>query len=174
MIDQFYQNNYHYCPSCQEKLILSDQVLRCPVCQLAIYHTPAAAVTVIIINNGKILLAKRAIQPKKDYYDTPGGFINDNESAEEAVIRELKEESNLKVKVVRYLGSMADQYQDVYLKNHDFRPTLILFFQAKIISGRLKAADDVAQLEWFDLNKIPANLAFKNTQQAIKLAKQII
>ncbi|MGD9129125.1 MAG: NUDIX domain-containing protein [Candidatus Woesebacteria bacterium] len=142
--------------------------LRCYQCGFVVYSNPAAAVVVIVIQDKKILLAKRAIEPLKDYWDNPGGFVDFSENIEDTVIREVKEETNLTVAIEKYLSSEPDQY------GPEGAPVINLFYYAKILSGEMKALDDVAELKWFSLDETPKKLAFKNTKRSIQFAKKII
>ena len=68
-------------------------------------------------------------------------------------------------KIKQYLGSVADIYGDTLV------PTLNLVYWLEIISGAIKAQDDVAELKWFDLKQVLKDLAFHNVRVAIDLLK---
>ncbi|MEA2056792.1 MAG: NUDIX domain-containing protein [Patescibacteria group bacterium] len=102
----------------------------------------------------------QAIEPFKNYWDLPGGFVEVGESSIEACQRELKEEADIKIKVTNYVGSYPDCYQDY--------PTLVMGFVAKIEQGKIKAADDVSEFKWFPLDNLPKNIAFASINQIIK------
>jgi len=75
------------------------------------YINAAGAVACIIENNdGDILLTRRAFDPSKGKLDLPGGFIDLDETAEDAVKREVKEELNLEVTSLQYIGSSPNKY----------------------------------------------------------------
>ncbi len=153
---------YHYCPNCQKKYSESKHKLgeiSCNQCGFTVYNNPAPAVGVIIVQQEKILLAKRKLNPFKGHWDTPGGFVDVGESPEEACIRELEEETHLKIKVKDYISAYPDQYQD--------NPTLVIGYEAEIIEGTMKAEDDVAELKWFPLDDLPNNIAFDSINQII-------
>jgi 8-oxo-dGTP diphosphatase len=161
-MNKYYQDYYHYCPNCGAKLTqITDQTeaATCSNCGFTVYNNPALAVGVIIVQQGKMLLAKRKLDPFKGYWDTPGGFIDVGESPEQACIRELKEETHLKIEVNNYISAYPDHYQD--------NPTLVIGYEAEIIEGNMKAEDDVAELNWFPLDKLPTNLAFDSINQII-------
>ena len=67
---------------------------------------------VIEIGEEDIILIKRKYPPYKDYYALPGGFIEKNETAKEALIREVKEETNLDVKIIKKIGVYDEQGRD--------------------------------------------------------------
>lgn len=164
MTNQYLIDNYHYCPRCKFQLEKLDTHLHCPNCDLKIYYNPSLAVALIAFNKkGEILLNKRRIAPNPGSWDTVGGFVNVSETVEEAIKREFNEETQAKCQIVKYWGS----YPDVY--GVEQSPTINLFFEVKISSGKLEASDDAAELRFFPLNKLPKNLAFANTQVFLDL-----
>jgi ADP-ribose pyrophosphatase YjhB (NUDIX family) len=72
-------------------------------------------VAAILQYDKKVVLIKRAKDPGKGMLDLPGGFVDPKESAEEAVIREIKEELKIDIRELKYLGSYPNiyKYQDV-------------------------------------------------------------
>jgi 8-oxo-dGTP diphosphatase len=67
---------------------------------------------VIEIGEEDIILIKRKYPPYKDYYALPGGFIENNETAKEALIREVKEETNLDVQIIKKIGVYDEPGRD--------------------------------------------------------------
>lgn len=122
--------------------------------ELVYYKNPRPCVAIFIVENNKVLLALRAIEPAKGKWDIPGGFINPGESAEKAVVREAEEETSLKVSITGFLGSLPDVYGNKKV------PTLNLCFIAEIVEGEPHPRDDVAALEWFPLERLPLKMAF--------------
>jgi len=121
---------FNYCPACGSSDIVFDdnKKFRCPECAFIYYHNVAAAVGAILEYDKKIVLIKRAKEPGRGKLDLPGGFVDPKESAEEAVIREIKEELKMDIKEPKYLGSYPNiyQYEDVLYHTCD------LFFYCKI------------------------------------------
>ncbi|MEN6493274.1 MAG: NUDIX hydrolase [Thermoguttaceae bacterium] len=85
----------------------------CPRCGFVDYGNPRPCVAVLAEHQGRVLLVRRAVEPRKGMWDIPGGFIDQGESAEEAAIRELWEETGLRVaaKDLVYRLSVADVYE---------------------------------------------------------------
>lgn len=106
-------------------------------------------------------MGKRSIEPYKNLWDVPGGFLEDGEAPEKGLHREIMEELGVKIKIKRLVGI----FMDTYGKGGNW--TLNIYYEAKIISGIPRPDDDVSELKWFDKNKIP-KLAFKNGKRAIK------
>lgn len=132
--------------------------MQCTKCKTSEFNNPKACTAVIILNkNDDILIAHRARNPGKDKLDVPGGYVNTGESAEEAAIRELEEETGLKVDQnrLKILKTCMNDYlfQDKYTVNLD------VLFRLNIANGvELLPGDDVAKLEWIK----PTNIDFSN------------
>ena len=83
----------------------------CEDCKFQYYINNSAAVACLIFNSqGEVLLTRRAIDPNKGMLDLPGGFVEPLETAEEAVIREIKEELGLQITKMTYLVSFPNLY----------------------------------------------------------------
>jgi ADP-ribose pyrophosphatase YjhB (NUDIX family) len=164
MVNQDLVNNYHFCPRCTGRLEQKDNHLFCPKCELKIYYNPSLAVALIAFNEkGEVLLNRRKIPPNPGSWDTVGGFVNVGETVEQAIRREFKEETQAECEIVRYWGS----YPDVY--GTELSPTINLFFEVKILRGKLIASDDAAELRFFPLDQLPKKIAFANTQIFLNL-----
>lgn len=161
---QFYLQNYQYCPRCKAKLKQKADGLLCPVCNFSVYDNPALGTIVLFEQNKKILLAKRKFNPHAGDWDSIGGFVQSNETAEQAALREVKEEIGVEAKIIKYLGSLTGKYAGI--------PVLDIVFWAQIKDGQATADDDVAEIKWFNLNNLPKNFAFIRVQTAIQLLKK--
>lgn len=102
----------------------------------------------VLIEGGKILLIRRAAEPFKGMWAVPGGRIEDDETAEECLIREMEEETGLKVEPLKLTGIYSEPSRD---------PRLIIAaaYLVRRVSGEPKAGDDAGELAWFDLDKLP-------------------
>lgn len=78
----------------------------------------------IIINNNKILLTQRGYGEYKDKWEFPGGKIEENETKEETIIREIKEELDATIKVEKFLAKVKYDYTSFYLKMNVFIASL--------------------------------------------------
>jgi len=117
------------------------------------YKTPKLTTDGAIIKNGKILLIKRKNEPFKGKWALPGGFVEYGEKVENAVIREVKEETGLITKIKEIVGIYSDP-------NRDPRGHIVtIVFLLEIITGKLNAEDDADSVKYFNLNKLP-NLSF--------------
>ncbi len=160
--------NYLFCPYCGAAYEDTTQThLFCNTCGRTFWqNSKPTASTVIVNDQGQILLGKRAGEPMKDHWDVIGGFLEPGEDPEAGAIREAKEETGYNVKITSYLGIFTDLYSEEKI------PTLNIAYLAKIIDGTEKPQDDIAELKWFDPSKIPENTAFQNGRDMIEAWKQ--
>jgi 8-oxo-dGTP diphosphatase len=138
------------------------------------YPRPAVTADCIVITkepDPKVLLIERGDEPFKGCWAFPGGFMNMDETTEQCAIRELEEETGLRVSDVHQIGA----YSKV---NRDPRGRTITVAYLAIIdeSVAVTGQDDAAKAEWFSLAALP-QLAFDHADimlDAIKLYNQLM
>lgn len=134
-----------YCPKCGSARfeVNDEKSKKCVDCKFVYYFNSSAAVVAFITDdNGNVLVCRRAKDPAKGMLDLPGGFIDLNETAEEAIAREVKEETGLEIIDARYLFSLPNIYPYSGLDVH----TVDMFFECKVKKYvELQANDDVAE-----------------------------
>ena len=115
---------------------------------------PWVAVDCVVWYGNGIVLVRRKNPPFKGYWALPGGFVEYGETVEEAVVREVLEETGLKVNLVGLVG--------VYSKpDRDPRWHIIsIAYFAKAVGGMLKASSDAAEAKVFNVRNLPRKLAF--------------
>jgi ADP-ribose pyrophosphatase YjhB (NUDIX family) len=133
--------------------------IKCADCGYVYFHNMAAAVAGIVEVTGKIVLLKRAHEPRAGFYDLPGGFVDYHESLEEALAREVGEELSITITDVRYFGSSPNTYE--YEGVTYF--TADAFFTCRPVGlATLKLSDENTELVLLQPDEIdPATLAFK-------------
>ncbi len=144
-----WRNGHRLCGSCGAKTVFatSDLAIVCPVCGMMYYPQIAPAViTMITRNNGKeILLAhnKRFSTPS---FSLIAGFVEAGESLEQAVVREIMEETGVTVKNIRYLSSQP----------WPFPNSLMLGFMAEYESGEAFPRDgELSEMGWYSKENLP-------------------
>jgi len=162
-------HDWRLCPRCGAELDLGDLPRRvvCPVCGFVAYANPKpASVALITDDRERLLLVRRAVEPFKDCWDTPGGFVEEGEHPLDALRRELLEETGYEVEPGRFVGAWMDTYGD----EADAQSTLNLYWEARIVAGSPRPADDVAELAWCELDALPPpeQLAFTTVADALE------
>jgi len=107
---------YKFCPLCKYSLrkrrIDGRWRLMCQKCGWIHYKNPLPVVACAAINKeGSILIAKRNLDPGKNRWALPGGFVESGESTENACLRELKEETGIDGEIIRLIGVYTQRTQ---------------------------------------------------------------
>lgn len=137
------------------------------------YPRPAVTADCIVMTNEplpKVLLIQRGFDPFKGCWAFPGGFMNIDETTEQCAIRELEEETGLKLENLKQIGA----YSKV---DRDPRGRTITVAYLAIVDTPLevKGLDDAAKAQWFPIDALPP-LAFDHEdimRDAAKLASEL-
>ncbi len=131
------------------------------------YPRPALTVDILIFavenNSLQVLLIQREREPYKDSWALPGGFVDPDETAEEAASRELLEETGLKTDRLQQLAVMSDPERDPR-----GRVVSVVFWTIITEKPAPTAGDDAKNARWFPLNQLPP-LAFDH-DEILKIA----
>ena len=147
---------FRYCPKCGSNDFKVHNALsrHCANCGFTYYQNPRASTAAFIINGkGELLVARRGKEPAKGTLDLPGGFVDNNENAEQGMVRERQEETGLVISTddVKYMFSIPNVYHYSGMDIH----TLDFFFLCHVAEdAEVKAADDAAELTWLPLREI--------------------
>jgi len=109
------------------------------------YRNPTPTVDVILQRDSKVLMIRRKKDPFRGQLALPGGFVNEGETAEDAMKREAIEETSLEVEPIDILGVYSDPKRDP--RKH----IMTVVFVGIIVGGSDKAGHDAASIEWVDL-----------------------
>lgn len=133
--------------------------LVCIDCGFVHYINPRpVAGTLPIDSEGRVLLVRRAIEPRVGYWVFPGGFMDIGESAEDAAIRETREEACLDVDDLRLLG--------VYTRVEP--GVVVVVYEARAL-GPGAAGEESLEARWFAPHEIPWDeIAFDSTEAALR------
>ena len=132
----------------------------CPNCKWIHFIDPKVAAAVLVTQDQRVLLVRRATEPFRGLWTLPAGFINGGEDPAEAAARECLEETGLSVRVMRVYDIVAG-------REHPRGADFVIVYQAEILSGEMKAEDDADAVEWFDREHLP-ELAFRATQKVLQ------
>ena len=160
---------FRYCPKCSSAALSlsSPKSLLCSECGFEFFFNPAAAVAALVCNDaGDLLVTVRASDPGKGRWDLPGGFIDADETAEHALIREIKEELNLDVDELEYMSSAPNEY--VY-KGATYLTLDMAFICHASDLSKLKALDDIAEVLFIQPDEIDLTcFAFDSVRSFVK------
>lgn len=139
---------FKHCPVCGSRHFepSGEKSKKCDNCGFEYFINPSSANVAFILNeNGELLVERRKNEPAKDTLDLPGGFADIGETAEEGVIREVEEETGLRVTRAKFLFSLPNTYR---YSDMDI-PTLDLFFTCEVEdTSTMRADDDAAECFW--------------------------
>lgn len=156
----WWDKSSHFCGFCGTKTVRSEieRAKICPQCHHHFFPQVAPVIMVRITQGDKILLA-RSHHFTPGVYSVLAGFIEPGETAEEAVIREVREEVGLEIKNIVYFGSQP----------WPFPSNLMLGFTAEYASGSIKMdLKEIEDAQWFSFYELPT------LPQKISLARQLI
>lgn len=135
------------------------RVLHCTDCDLDYYPRINPCIIVLVTSGRRVLLARSALR-NTGFYSCLAGFIEVGETPEQAVRREVHEETGISVDNIRYIESQS----------WPFPSQLMLGFLADYRGGNIRPdPDEVAEAAWFDLEALPATPA-----AAISVAGRLI
>jgi len=136
--------------------------LFCEICRAPIYENPVPATSLVVIDGEKgVVLVKRDVEPKKDYWCLPGGFVELGETPEQAALRELREETGLIGQIDKLLGVTADT-------SDRYGNVLMIGYLVKRFNGRLTPGDDAAAVAYFQPENLP-EIAFSSHQHFLEV-----
>jgi NAD+ diphosphatase len=155
-----WDRTHQFCGRCGSRTTThhTERAKECPQCGLFHYPRLAPAIIVLIQRDRAILLA-RARRFSTTMYSTLAGFVEPGETLEEAVLREVREESGITVKDIRYFGSQP----------WPFPHSLMIGFTAKYASGQITLDEENIDVRWFTAENLPPQLPSK-----MSIARQLI
>jgi 8-oxo-dGTP diphosphatase len=167
-----------HCPYCggglTEKMNEGRERLYCNSCERFIWRNPSPVAALIIRDReGKVLLVKRGIEPGKGKWSLPAGFLELEENARQAAVRELGEETGLKADS----GDLAF-VRDMNFERFPEQSLLANIFQveASKTSGEVKPGSDAVDAKFWDLEELEADDSeelHRNFLPAFKDVKEI-
>ena len=139
---------------------------KCKDCGFSYYLNPSSATVAFILNEkDELLVVRRKNEPGKDMLDLPGGFVDMDETGEEAMAREVKEETGLDAIEVNYQFSIPN----LYLYSGFMVHTLDMFYIVRVKDlSHIEAMDDAAAYYWIPLKDIQIEkFAFESIKKGL-------
>ncbi len=127
-----------------------------------LYVNPKVIVGVIPERRGRILLMRRAIEPRYGAWTYPGGFMEIDETVEECAVREAREEVGVEVRLAELVG--------VYSRPAPVTPGIVsIVFAGRVASGEVKVGREALEARWTRPDDIPwDDLAYDTTRWALR------
>lgn len=133
----------------------------CTACATIHYINPKIIVGAVCDWQDKVLLCRRAIEPRHGFWTVPAGFMEIDESTEEGAVRETWEEATAHIEIVGLLGL----YNIVRLSQ------VQIFYRANLLSPEMAAGIETLELDLFDWDEIPwDDLAFPTVHWILRKA----
>lgn len=159
---------FKHCPSCAAARSQEGDAVRfvCHACGFVYYYNVAVSSAVLILDGeGHALFIRRARDPGKEKLALPGGFIDRGETAEQAALREVREEAGVTLDSVEFLAS----FPNLYAYRGVEYPVVDLFFTAQVRSRQATALEDVTEIVWAAPDSLAeADLAFPSHARALR------
>jgi len=148
----------NYCSHCGSTVSLrvpdDDNLLRhvCDQCGTIHYQNPKIVTGCVVEVEDKILLCRRAIQPRHGLWTVPAGFLENGETLEQGAVRETMEEAQARVE----LNGLYAVYNIPHVSQ------VYVMFRGRLLDGQFGAGPESLEVELFDEHEIPwDDLAFK-------------
>ena len=162
--------DHHFCPRCGAPLTLrafeeedgGEQIPVCTLCGRIHFANAKPCAGALIVREDAVLLVRRAQRPFLGTWDIPGGFLNLDETPEAAAIREAREEANVDIRLLDFLGF----YLDTYSFQEEHSTTLNIYFVAETEDTPSVSAEADAW-QWFPLDALPEQIAFEHAPQVL-------
>ena len=131
----------------------------CNNCNTVLYDNPKIVAGILPVFEDKILICKRSIEPRKDYWTIPSGFMELNETLKEAALREAKEEAGIEPEI--------DHLHTIYDLPHIGQ--IYFLFKAVCESPNHTPGIETIESKWVTYNDIPwDDLAFTSVEFGLK------
>lgn len=164
---------FKYCPRCGSSRWTVNNVKskHCPDCGFTYYANPSSATAAFIVRDGvdgehELLVVRRAKEPAKGTLDLPGGFVDMDEDDQQAILREIREETGLEMRSCRFLFTIPNVYHYSGMDIH----TLDMFYFCQPQQGAEPVAnDDADDCQWVKLSNLnPADFGLTSIRQAVE------
>jgi NAD+ diphosphatase len=155
-----WDNTHQFCSHCGSRAERRSDILarQCLMCGHTKFPRISPAV-IVLVERGKRVLLARGSGFKEELYSVIAGFVEPGETLEETVTREIKEETGIDVKNIRYFGSQPWPFPD----------SLMIAFTARYAGGEIRIdGEEIMEAKWFAADRLP------NIPGKISIARSLI
>lgn len=133
---------------------------------------PLVGVGALIVRRGSVLLIERGREPLKGYWSIPGGVVETGETLKSAVVREIREETGLRVRPLKLVEVFERITRDAAGRvRHHY---VLHDYLCRVLSGRLAPADDCAQAAWVRRAEVGRFRLTSGTRNVIEKAFRMV
>lgn len=158
------RRNWKFCPQCgaalAETTLEGQEFHGCTSCKFVDWNNPVPVVAALIIEDGKVVLVKRNVEPFIGSWCLPRGFIKTDENPKSAVVREVEEETGYRIVLKRMLNACNPSPKNFPLNQ------LTMFYLATVIGGSAQPGDDADEVGLFAPDALP-NICFGTDKRII-------
>jgi ADP-ribose pyrophosphatase YjhB (NUDIX family) len=153
-----------FCPRCgtrlERRMAADRERMVCPACGYIHYVNPIVAAGCLVVEDGRVLLVRRGVEPGLGQWGLPAGYAEAGERPEESAIRETLEETGLQVEIDEFLG--------VYSFLAESLPGgVLVLYAAHAVGGELRPGADATEARFFGPHEIPEEIAFRLHRRAL-------
>jgi len=138
--------------------------LTCPDCGFVHYENPKIVTGVVALWEGRILMCRRAIEPRRGHWTLPAGYLELNETSAEGAAREAWEEARAQLEV----GPLLAVYDIPRISQ------VQMFFRARLLSADVAAGPESLEVDLFAWSEVPwSELAFPSVGWALRHHREV-
>jgi 8-oxo-dGTP diphosphatase len=154
-----------FCPRCGAVMETAEVGGRsrevCTACSFILYRNPVPGVGVLVEMEEGIVLVERGQPPFVGWWALPSGYIEADESVEQAAVRECKEETGLDIELLELFGVYSFPEGPV-------QSGIVIFYRARPAGGELRAGDDAQDVGIYSPDALPEKLAFRTHREVLE------
>ena len=154
----------NFCPNCgspmADRFVFGRTRRACSACGFVFFREPKLAAGALVEQEGQVLLVRRAVDPKLGFWCLPAGYVEYDEGPVAAVLREVREETGLLVRVTGLLAAY-------HVRSDPRGLGVIIIYRAAPVGGELVPGDDASEAKFFLPDDLPNDLAFSSTCRAL-------